>query len=93
MSQKSTGSNLLVSRKGAALAILLSLLLVASGFAQAGPATQMQVKAQVAQLPLAFEPNQGQADRQVKFLSRGPGYLLLLTRDEAVLSLGGDKAG
>ena len=38
-------------------------------------------------LPLSFEANQGQTDSQVKFLSRGPGYSLFLTGDEAVLAL------
>jgi hypothetical protein len=38
-------------------------------------------------LPLAFEANQGQADSQVKFLSRGAGYSLFLTPTEAVLAL------
>ncbi len=38
-------------------------------------------------LPLSFELNQGQTDSDVKFLSRGPGYALFLTSDEAVLSL------
>ena len=38
-------------------------------------------------LPLSFEPNQGQADPRVKFLSRGKGYQVLLTADEVVLSL------
>ncbi len=41
-------------------------------------------------LPLSFEPNQGQTDSQVKFISRGSGYTLFLTSTEAVLSL---KAG
>jgi hypothetical protein len=38
-------------------------------------------------LPLSFEANQGQTDRAVKFLSRGRGYALFLTGDEAVLTL------
>jgi hypothetical protein len=38
-------------------------------------------------LPLHFEANQGQTDRQVKFLSRGAGYSLFLTPREAVLAL------
>ncbi|MFB3923454.1 MAG: beta strand repeat-containing protein [Terriglobia bacterium] len=38
-------------------------------------------------LPMRFEANQGQTDHQVKFLSRGRGYGLFLTPDEAVLSL------
>ena len=40
-----------------------------------------------AQLPLSFEANQGQADRRVKFLSRGDGYALFLTSHDAVLAL------
>ncbi|MFC5865373.1 chitobiase/beta-hexosaminidase C-terminal domain-containing protein [Acidicapsa dinghuensis] len=38
-------------------------------------------------LPLSFEVNQGQADPQVRFLSRGNGYSLFLTDKEAVLTL------
>src|SRR5260370_458355 len=38
-------------------------------------------------LPLSFEPNEGQTDPQVKFLSRGHGYALFLTSTEAVLAL------
>jgi hypothetical protein len=38
-------------------------------------------------LPLSFEINRGQTDSQVKFLSRGSGYSLFLTGNEAVLSL------
>jgi hypothetical protein len=38
-------------------------------------------------LPLSFEINQGQADSKVKFLSRGSGYSLFLTGNEAVLAL------
>jgi hypothetical protein len=38
-------------------------------------------------LPLSFESNQGQFDRNVKFTARGNGYILFLTSTEAVLSL------
>ena len=38
-------------------------------------------------LPLSFEINQGQMDPRVKFLSRGSGYSLFLTSNEAVLTL------
>lgn len=55
----------------------------------------LQRKAQVAQafgnLPLAFEPNQGQTAAQVKFLARRAGATLFLTRDEAVLALQRDS--
>ena len=42
-------------------------------------------------LPLSFEANTGQTDSAVKFLSRGRGYTLFLTSDEAVLAVGGSK--
>ncbi len=41
----------------------------------------------MARLPLAFEPNVGQAASPVKFLARGSGYGLYLTSSEAVLAL------
>jgi len=45
------------------------------------------INSNFAELPLRFEVNAGQTDEQVKFLSRGPGYTLFLTPNEAVLSL------
>jgi uncharacterized repeat protein (TIGR01451 family) len=45
----------------------------------------------LSQLPLSFEPNQGQTDPQVKFLARGAGYGVFLTADQAVLTLSSDK--
>ncbi len=41
-------------------------------------------------LPLVFEPNRGQADREVKFLGRTHGGALFLTEREAVLVSRGD---
>jgi uncharacterized repeat protein (TIGR01451 family) len=46
-----------------------------------------RISAKYASLPIAFEPNVGQTDAQVKFLSHGAGYTLFLTPAEAVLSL------
>jgi len=43
-------------------------------------------------LPMSFEANQGQTDAQVKFLSRGRGYTLFLTANEAVLTVQESKA-
>ena len=51
------------------------------------PAVRAKIAGRFGSLPLSFEPNQGQIDQPVKFLSRGPGYDLFLTGDEAVLSL------
>ena len=42
---------------------------------------------QYADLPLSFEANQGQAESNANFLSRGSGYSLYLTGDAAVLAL------
>src|ERR1035438_5074116 len=44
-------------------------------------------------LPLSFEPNQGQSAAQVKFLSRGSGYTLLLTDSAAILKLRNKSCG
>lgn len=41
-----------------------------------------------AKLPLSFEINNGQASSRVKFLSRGASHTILLTENEAVLSIG-----
>src|SRR5438067_597471 len=54
---------------------------------QSSAVTQAYVSAAYGQLPLSFEANQGQTDAQVNFLSRGSGYTLFLTPDEAVLRL------
>jgi len=50
------------------------------------PATK-QPDINLSQRALSFEANQGQTDGRVKFLSRGSGYTLFLTPDQAVLSL------
>ena len=50
-------------------------------------AAQSQVLEAYGKLPLSFEVNRGQADRQVKFVSRGSGYSLFLTPTETVLAL------
>jgi len=42
-------------------------------------------------LPLSFEANQGQTDRQVRFLSRGSGYSFFLTQAGAVLTFSSDS--
>ena len=46
-----------------------------------------QMKEAVGRLPMSFEVNQGQADEAVKFISRGHGYQVYLTGNEAVLVL------
>src|SRR5208283_2543515 len=43
----------------------------------------------LSKLPLSFEPNLGQSDPHVQFLSHGQGYTLFLTAGDAVLSMRG----
>jgi hypothetical protein len=66
-------------------------LAVAVGPASQPPDNAAAAKALVAQnygrIPLSFEANQGQADKTVKFVSRGSGYSLFLTDSSAVLAL------
>ena len=50
-------------------------------------ATDARVSESYGKLPLQFEANRGQTDKDVHFLSRGPGYSLYLTAGEAVLVL------
>lgn len=53
-----------------------------------------QVELGYANLPLSFEPNRGQSDPRVRFLSRAGKRTLWLTKEEAVLALGnGTSAG
>jgi hypothetical protein len=53
--------------------------------AKAGP--RADAIRRLASSPLFFEENRGQTDSRVKFLSRGRGYTLFLTEDEAVMAL------
>jgi len=50
-------------------------------------AIETQAKSVFARLPLRFERNEGQADPQVKFVSRGAAYSLYLTPTETILAL------
>ena len=62
----------------------------APALAQADQTARARAFENYGKLPLSFEANQGQTDSQAKFVSRGPGYTLFLTGNEAVLAL---KAG
>lgn len=57
------------------------------------PEAQRKILESYGKLPLSFETNEGQTDAKVKFLSRGPGYTLFLTGDEAVFSLRQGRTG
>ncbi|MFZ1932023.1 MAG: SBBP repeat-containing protein, partial [Candidatus Sulfotelmatobacter sp.] len=58
----------------------------ASSLSKTIPATRDRLQAAYAALPLAFEPNQGQTDAQVKYMARANGYTLFLTNQDAVFA-------
>jgi hypothetical protein len=59
-----------------------------AGFAlPAAAVADARVSESYGKLPLQFEANRGQTDKDVHFLSRGAGYSFYLTADEAVLVL------
>jgi hypothetical protein len=51
------------------------------------PLSMNRPGAKLLNVPLSFEPNQGQADSAVQFLSRGSGYAVFLAPGEVVLNL------
>lgn len=78
-------------RKGLLVSAILALLLVPEVFAdsvepRADPARR-SVDPHYGKLPLIFEPNVGQTDEAVAFVSRGRRYGLYVTATEAVFTL------
>ena len=53
-----------------------------------GSGSKPEVVASYGKLPLAFEPNLGQSDPQVRFLARGGGMTAFFTDTETVMVLG-----
>jgi Beta-propeller repeat len=58
-----------------------------AGTAEPAETGRARISETYGKLPLSFEANQGQTNPQVKFLSRGDGYSLFLTNNEAELAL------
>lgn len=79
------------------LAFTTSLLLASAAWhaiaAQPAPGPRHPaLAADYGRLPLSFEENRGQAAPEVRFLSRGEGYSLFLSKTEAVLALRRDTS-
>jgi hypothetical protein len=53
----------------------------------AGSLSRVQASAKMAQIPLSFEVNEGQADASVRFVTHGPGFGFYLTETGAVMVL------
>ncbi|HYO80594.1 MAG TPA: DUF4214 domain-containing protein [Bryobacteraceae bacterium] len=66
--------------------LLISLAFSALGQA-AGTAHLAGANRDYGKLPLTFEENRGQTDARVRYISRGSGYTLFLTPEEALLQL------
>ncbi len=81
------------------LTLLLALLFSSVSFGSTPPYTdddrKLHISKTFGKLPLRFEKNEGQTDKQVRFISRGNGYSMYLTPTEAVMVLskttGGNK--
>jgi hypothetical protein len=69
-------------------AILRAVAMTNSEPAKVQDSTRPQVEASFGNLPLSFEPNRGQTDSRVKFLSHAGHHTLWLMNDEAVLAVG-----
>lgn len=75
--------------------VAIVLLSGSLGFAQVPTSTwpvpqdsnNRQVQANYERLPLAFEANKGQTDRNVRFVARGSGYTVFLTSGQMALGL------
>lgn len=67
--------------------LVLAAVIVAAQVTRASPDSSAPISRAQAygRLPLSFEPNRGQVDPQVKFLSHGSDHTLFLTATEAVL--------
>src|SRR5271154_6716768 len=68
-------------------AIAAKPAVLAAGFTAPAAPVKLDWTNAYGKLPLAFEANQGQTAADVRFLSRGDGYSLFLTEQEAVLAL------
>lgn len=68
-------------------ATLLCITAPSHAITEAPIQPQVNAAELLGKLPMAFEENQGQVNAAVKFISRGPGYKLFLTGQEAVMVL------
>jgi hypothetical protein len=79
------GSGFRHSAQKASAEVLASPLSAALGKAPAK--ARPDTRALLSQLPMIFEPNQGQVPSGIKFVSRGAGYILYLDPTGAVLGI------
>ena len=75
------------------LALGFALFLSSGDRIQRASAQSLQPVSISNQFPFAFEANLGQTDNRVKYLARGKGYTLFLTKREAVFSFARVRLG
>jgi hypothetical protein len=68
---------------------VMSLASSGSNPAEAQEQNRLRIEVGYGNLPLSFEPNLGQTDPKVKYISHAANRTLWLTKDEAVLAVGG----
>jgi hypothetical protein len=84
------GRNLMRKIQNTSLSLGLIFVALSVGDVSAAQRKPLTARAREnAGLPMRFEENAGQTDGQVRFISRGPGYVLFLTSDEALFKLSG----
>src|SRR5580698_4475909 len=84
------------SQYSVVVAVSVFLMLAGCAAAQQPSPAKIAPAENFSRLPLTFEANQGQSSSQAQYISRGSGYTLFLTADEAALKLtppAGHKAG
>ena len=69
----------------AAAAVCIAVLASAAGAAATPSTPEASASARLRTRALAFEPNRGQTDPQVRFIARGSDYMTFLTATEAVI--------
>lgn len=67
--------------------LVFCLTLSFSGFVLAQQPAPFHQQRDFGKVPLSFEPNRGQVDARVQYVSRGQGYALYLTPGQAILQL------
>jgi uncharacterized protein (TIGR03437 family) len=76
-----------VALRARALRAVTALAIITISLGLGWPRAFAAPAAKLLSVPLSFEPNRGQSDSTVQFVSRGSGYALFLTPGKVVLNL------
>lgn len=73
--------------------LLVGLVLIFTLVPSQGYAASSEPASLSSDFPISFEPNLGQTDAQVRFLTRNRRFRMYLTGNSTVLDIAGDKSG